>query len=535
MKKARILSLVAVLCLLVGGVASAADYPVSEDLQTYPLSDEKIQMTLWYPMASSMGELADFNDSEFFQWYEGKTNIHINFEVPAINTEPEAFQLLFASNDMPDMVYSQPSLYSYRAGEDKAIEEGYFVDLAEYLDLAPNYSAWLEEYPQFKKAAFSDTGKMFGFWGVWLPMYEEVQADMGLAIRKDFLDAVGMDVPVTYDDWYAVLTAFKDSLGIEAPYYTSQYGIDINGDFMAGFDTAPYFYQVDGVVKFGPLDDSYHDYLVMMNQWWQEGLLDRDFATRSGTSGVMADNDMMLNDKVGSLTDWGTRLSDTYVTRGASNPDFYLVGVQQPVKQEGDIPKYRSYASGNNMMHSGVISISADSAYIEEAIRWIDGFYAADVYLNANFGLEEQEDVVWYADSEDGHRIGDYDFRYSNPEGLSSATVLVKYWSKNPPVRVESSQIEQSDENKQEGWLAWSKFSPEYWISIRTTMTAEEGMEFASLYTDIETYVQECNVKFIMGQMSLEEYDAYRDTLRKMNIERCIELKQAALDRFNAR
>ncbi len=55
--------------------------------------------------------------------------------------------------------------------------------------------------------------------------------------------------------------------------------------------------------------------------------------------------------------------------------------------------------------------------------------------------------------------------------------------------------IEQSDENKQEGWRIWSKFTPENWLSTRITMTAEEGTEFASLYTDIETYVQECNVK----------------------------------------
>ena len=51
----------------------------------------------------------------------------------------------------------------------------------------------------------------------------------------------------------------------------------------------------------------------------------------------------------------------------------------------------------------------------------------------------------------------------------------------------------------------------------------------------IETYVQECNVKFIMGQMSLDDYDSYRETLRSMGIERCTELQQAALDRYFAR
>lgn len=519
---------------MVAGAAGEVNYTCPVDHQTYPISEEKITLTMWYPMASSMGELSDFNDSEFFQWLEEKTNIHIEFQVPATGTDNDSFQLLFASDDMPDLIYGQPGSYCYRAGEDKAIEDGYFIDMAQYMDYAPNYQEWLDTYPDFKKACYSDSGKMYGMWGVWFPMYETVQADQGLAIRKDFLEKVGMEAPVTYDDWYNVLKAFKEQLGIEAPFYTSKYGIDVTGEMMAGYDTAPYFYQKDGQVKFGPLDDSYCEYLKMLNKWWNEGLLDRDFATRAST-GVTADNDMMLNDKVGSLVDYGSRLSDTYVTRGATNPDFYLIGLEQPVMAENGVtPAYRDYKSGNDMMQSYCMNINAASEHIEAAIRWVDAFYAADNYLNANFGIESEEGIVWHK-AADGHRIGNYDFRYNNPNGISSATVLVKYWSKNPNVRVESAQIEQSDENKQAGWKIWSKYSPDNWISKRTTMTSEEGTEYASLYIDIETYVQECNVKFIMGQMSLEDYDSYRDTLRSMGIERCIELQQAALDRYNAR
>ncbi|MEG2206657.1 MAG: hypothetical protein RR065_01000 [Clostridia bacterium] len=531
----RMLCLLVALVMMLSAASAVAEvkYTCMEDHQTYPISKEKITLRLWYPMAGSMGELANFNDSEFFQWMEELTNIHIEFEIPTTNTEKDAFQLLFASDEMPDLIYSEPGKYQYRGGEDKAIEDGYFINLADYMQYAPNYQEWLETYPAFKKASYSDSGKMYGLWGVWFPMYDIVQADQGLAVRKDFLDKVGLDVPVTYDDWYVMLKAFKDQLGIEAPYYTSKYGIDVKGEMMAGFDTAPYFYQKDGAVKYGPLDDSYKEYLTMLNKWWNEGLLDRDFATRTST-GITADNEMMLNDKVGSLTDYGTRLSDTYITRGATNPEFYLVGVQQPVKKVGDVPAYRDYMSGNDMLDGYCMNINAASKNIEAAIRWTDAFYAASIYLNANFGIDSQENVVWHK-AEDGHRIGNYDFRYKNPNGISSATVLVKYWSKNPNVRVESAQIEQSDENKQNGYKTWSQFVPTNWLSIRNTFTSEEGTEYASMYTDIETYVQECNVKFIMGQMSLDDYDSYRDTLRKMGIERCIELKQSALDRYNAR
>jgi len=508
--------------------------------QSYPIVDEKVTLSMWYPMAGSMGELSDFNEGEFWKWYEEKTNIHIDFIVPAANTEKDAFNLLFVSDDMPDMLYTQPgdssTAHNYRGGEDKAIEDGYFIDMNEYLEYSPNYVSWINNQVDtgYQRAIYTDTGRLYGMWALRLPMDYEigVMAELGVSIRQDFLDAVGMDIPTTYDEWYDVLVAFRDELGIEAPFYTDKYGIDYTGEFMAGFGTAPYFYQVDGTIKYGPMDDEYKEYLTMLNQWYDEGLLDQDFPTRANTA-YSPDAEMMLNDKVGACIDWATRLSDTYISRGATNEDFYLVAAPQPTKGDGTVPKFHT-VTGHSLIHGACVVFSAESDYIEEAIRWNDGFYAEDVYLNANYGLEDQEGVVWYA-AEDGHRIGDYDFRYANPNGLSSATVLVQYWTKNPPVRVEAAQIEQADDNKQSAYVTWSQYDAEWVIPRRTTMTADESTTYSSIYTDIETYVQECTVKFITGSMSLDTYDAFRDTLRQMGIEEAISYRQAALDRYNQR
>ncbi|MDR1902601.1 MAG: hypothetical protein LBQ88_10010 [Treponema sp.] len=507
--------------------------------QSYPIVKDKITLSLWYPWAGSMGELADFNDAEFFQWYEQKTNIHINFIVPPANSEKDAFNLLFASGDMPDIIYSSPNsppatAQTYRGGEDKAIEDGYFINLAEYTQFAPNFMSWISngQASGLSKAVYSDKGNLYGFWGIWKPMNNSVMPELGLAIRKDFLDKVNKQIPSTYDEWYDVLTAFRDQLKIAAPLYTSKFGIDVFGEFMAGFGTAPYFYQVDGKVKYGPMDDAYKEYLAMLHKWYNEGLLDKDFPTRASV-GFSADNDMMLNDKVGALVDWATRLSETYVSRGASNPGFYLVAAPQPKKTGGPDPHFRSVTGGDQLFEA-CVQVSTDSKYIEQAIRWVDGFYAEDIYLNANYGLESQKGVVWQ-EAPDGHRIGDYNFRYANPNKMSSATVLVKYWVKNPPLRVEAAQIEQADENKQSAYRTWGAFEADWVISGRTTMTAEESTRYSSIYTDIETYVQECNVKFITGSMSLSTYDSYRDTLRRMGINDAIALRQAALDRFLAR
>ncbi|MBQ9154097.1 MAG: hypothetical protein IJ130_09810 [Solobacterium sp.] len=522
-----------------GGEASGpAEIPTSDVFKgetnqlTYPISSEKITLSYWYPHGNSIGTLNDFNDSEFFQWMEEKTNIHIDFVVPAVGEEANSFNQLFISEDLPDILYTQPATQKYRDGMDAAIEDGYVVDLRNYLDLMPNYVSWLNSIPTAKKDALTDTGKMYGFWSFWDNM-EGGYADQGISIRKDFLDKVGEEIPETYEDWERVLTKFKDELGIEAPYYTSKYGIDY-GEFMAGYGIAPYFYQVDGTVKYGPMQDEYKEYLTMMHDWYEKGLLDPDFSTRQST-GVAADNDMILNDKIGALIDWGTRMTDAYISRGATNPDFYAVAAKQPKKSASDPdPAFRIVNNNFHDLQSVCILINAKSEHIEEAIKWVDSFYAKDVYLNANYGIDSEEGTVWYA-AEDGHRIGDYDFRYSNPDGLDSATVAAKYWAKNPPVRVEAAQIEQMPEDRAASYAVWSTYESKNFIPTTVTMTTDESSEYSQYYTDLEAFVQENNVKFINGQRSLDEYDAYRDQLKSMGIETCIKLQQAALDRYNAR
>ena len=134
-----------------------------------------------------------------------------------------------------------------------------------------------------------------------------------------------------------------------------------------------------------------------------------------------------------------------------------------------------------------------------------------------------------------GHRIGNFDFRYANPDGLDSLTVAAKYWAKNPPIRCEASQIEQMPPERAASYAVWSKYEPKNYIPVTVTMTSDENSEYTQYYTDIEAYVQENEVKFINGERSLDEYDAYRETLKSMGIEKCIALKQASLDRYYKR
>ena len=72
-------------------------------------------------------------------------------------------------------------------------------------------------------------------------------------------------------------------------------------------------------------------------------------------------------------------------------------------------------------------------------------------------------------------------------------------------------------------------------ISTFVTMTADESSEYASIMNNIDTYVNETLVKFIMGIRPLEEFDTYVEDIWAMGLQDAIDIQQAALNRYNAR
>ena len=69
------------------------------------------------------------------------------------------------------------------------------------------------------------------------------------------------------------------------------------------------------------------------------------------------------------------------------------------------------------------------------------------------------------------------------------------------------------------------------------SLTSEENTELATYYTDISTYFREAASQFISGVLDVDgaDWDTYMNNLQGMNLERCIEIKQAGLDRYLAR
>ena len=66
-------------------------------------------------------------------------------------------------------------------------------------------------------------------------------------------------------------------------------------------------------------------------------------------------------------------------------------------------------------------------------------------------------------------------------------------------------------------------------------MTPEQNAEYSTIMTDVQTAVDEATPQFISGVRSLDEYDAYLETLQTLNIDRAVEIVQEAYDAFMSR
>jgi putative aldouronate transport system substrate-binding protein len=241
------------------------------------ISEKPITLTYWvflHPNAAKI--IQNHNESVVYQQLEKLTGIKIDFMHPPIGQHSEQFQLLISSNNLPDIIEGLPQ--NYPGGPDLAIQNGTYVKLNDLIDeYAPNYKR-LREDPEIARDTITDQGNVYCF--------QQVQENKGKPwagpfLRGDWLDDLGLEVPETIDDWYIMLKAFKESKGASAPLALAKSGFSLlNTGLNSAWGVGQEFYKVDNIVKYGPAEPMYKDFLMTMNKWYTEGLIDKDFATR---------------------------------------------------------------------------------------------------------------------------------------------------------------------------------------------------------------------------------------------------------------
>ncbi|WP_055669210.1 extracellular solute-binding protein [Desnuesiella massiliensis] len=478
--------------------------------------NEKITIKYWTSFTPNQ-YIKSLNESLMYQELEKRTNVHVEFEHPVEGQETEQFNLLVNSNTLPDVIQTYAT--QYKGGMDKAIKDGVYIRLNELIDkYAPNFKKLLQEDPELARQVTTDQGNIYAFPAVGIDKNEP--AWWGPVIRKDWLNELGLKEPTTIDEWYSVLKQFKEKKNT-APLILNKRGLDPYGTIVSAFDVGNGFYKKGNTIKYGPMDPGFKEYLATMNKWFNEGLIDKDFATRDTKSREA----LITSGKAGIyMTEYA--LVDQYVAAiRVTDPKAEFSPIVQPSLKAGEKVKMR-VVNERNGGYEAVITSACKNP--EQVVKWFDYAYSKEGQMLFNYGIEGTSYTMV-----DG-KPKFTDLMTKNPDGLDFWTVCNKYKLEIGPYLRDYKALPEFSKFSLEAMDKWTKADTDY-VVPPINLTAEENEKYSAIMSDVNTYRDEMILKFITGKEPLSKFDSYVEQLKKMGIEDAIKIYQAALERYNNR
>ena len=502
---------------------------------------EPLTLTMWFPFTSDIIDSA--NDNVVFQTLEEITGVHIDFVHPPSGEEDENFNLMLASNDLTDM-FRNPR--TYPGGNDKGVDDGFYVDLATLLneEYAPNLTLLMQEYPEIKRQTYNDDGVI---WGLPQIQLSEEPAWSGPLLRQDWLEDLNLEVPETIADWEEVLIAFRDNIETcEAPMLLSVFDWKwgSNCAFASAYDSSfdgrnLLWLNKDGEVAFGPAEPGYKDFLTLFSNWYAEGLIDPDFASRDGASY----DAMITSGKSGAfITAYGGITG--YVSAGQTDDaDFAIVAAASPVAVEGGTVHIRQKDS---LIKDNRGVITTQCEYPEIAMQWFDYGYSTAGLMLYSYGVEGVSYELKTTDDW-GLSAGFMpkeilatnmkpeftEIMTNNPDGYDFWKMADKYKVHNGPYlrNPHATILAEAALDAMEKWNS----SGSDWVMPPVSLNSEESSRYGEIMSNVKTYYEEMTLKFIAGIEPMDNFDQYITDLKLLGIEEAAEIQQAALDRYNQR
>ncbi len=503
-----------------------------------PLSEETVTYTYFYQTAPFIAPyIDDYNELNYYKGLEEATNVRFEFDVYTMNAS-DAFNVMVASGEYKDVIIGLSGLYN--GGAVKAIEDEIVIDLSAAIDeYCPNYKKLITSDPDLYKDVCTDEGIIANFGYIY---DEPKKANSGVTIRKDWLDELGMDIPETYDDYFNVLVAFKNEYGCKEPLYMSPLGVCNNNCLLAGYKLAGLtggsfatggtgfanspFYVDGGEIHYGFVEEGFRDYLNMMHTWYDAGLFTSDFVSNPVRD---IDHDLIGRGDVGMWVDLATNMEQ--YKAASTDPDFQAIAIPDAVMESGGKVYYSSYDPTRVYKYGASISTQCEN--LDIICRMFDYMYTHDGFILANYGLEG----VSFEYDENGEPV--FIESIFEDETMNSTIVEAVFTSFVEPGIIDPNRFNyRYSEDVLEAYDIWmSNIDLENYIRVPTnlTLTIDESLTLASLYSDIETHATEIMLQVIMGDMTLEDWDECVDVMYNQGLQECIDIVQTAMDRYNSK
>lgn len=512
--------LLLILSLLISACSSNTAGNSSSKEKEEGNSSKPVKLSVF--IASRASDALYTNETLIWKELGKRLNIEFEFITGDTKTMTEKFPIMVSSGEYPDIISGRTRDFN------KFGQQGAFIALNDYMKDASNLQKYLMDNQEAKTQAMGVDGSIYS-----IPMLSAVQTSEGPLIRQDWLDRLQLAVPETIDDWYNVLTAFKEkdangngdpndeipfaTTGAPDTYYLNfadAWGIDLNADGR--------WFEANGKMEYSPIDPRAKEFLTTMNKWYSEGLLDKEMLSRQEKDYTT----MIFNDKVGSTNHWiGYVAAFNARPEAAQIKGFNYQVTPPPVLNKGD----KALTSRQQLITvPWAWAISSKNKHIEATMKLFDYVYSDEGQLLLNFGVEgdtytkQADGSIQYTDkitkNGDGsakalHRIG--------------AQALIGF--RQDPLYEKASCVSE-DACKQ----LFNYVDNDYFRDPIPSLkyTDEEAEKFNEISTQLNTYVDEMISKFIIGQEPLSKFDSYVATVKSMQFDELEKIQNKGLENY---
>ena len=521
--------------------AGPTDEPEPEpEASIFPLAEE-VELEIALPLAPFANALiTELNDWVMFREMEKITNVHWKGSLhPALNAT-ETFSMLLASGDYPDVMTNLDSVS--KNGNYQNYIDGIIIDLTDLIaQHAPDVQKLLDADPELtiNLGYEGENGSTIILNFPMLNAEPSCNQESGLQYRGDWLEAEGLAVPETISEFEEVLKAFKvnhDSyyyIGNKPEELPISNALNVRGNYdeIAKEGVAFPLYVRDGKVICGLLQDEFREYLTIANRWYKNGYLHPDFFN-GVSANVDAETGRVESGEFGSYrAGLSTFVFVNDALETAGNGGYMVPGPNLLNENHDDTHLGMMRFKLRN--RSWVISTACEQP--ELVCQWINYLFTDEGYILYNYGVEGE--TFDYVDGQPKLN----DLVLNNPDGLP--VIMTEYVYTNneasdvPGRLYMAKNLANYDEKALEARQLWlDSYGASDWVIPRAvTLNTEEQEIYNSIFGDILTYFQEMNLSFVTGEKSLDEFDAYRDKLVSLGMDKVVELYQAAYDRYAQR
>ncbi len=484
------------------------------------------KVTYWVMLSNNAAQVvSNLGETPLAQKLMETFDCEIEYQHPAQGQDGEKFNILIASGKLPDIIEYKWQT-NYPGGPQKALDDGIVQELNLETD-APNLAAYIKDHPELDKMIKTDNGQYYGY--PFIRGEEYLQTSAGMIIRDDWLDDLGLELPETVDEWEVVLKRFKEEkLGGAAPSVSAL--LNTQGGFMQAYGVCTNDLYVDnGVIKYGPMEDGFKDWLTLMNDWYNKGYIASDYTSSTD------EHAKTLNGELG-VTAGACGSGIGRIMAAATEEGFSVTGTKAPVLNKGDKPIYGNYQNAV----TGIFGvITKDAKNKELCAKILDYGYCEDGIMLHNFGIEGESYTLVDKEGYEGKYPQFTELITKNPDGLSMAVSMSRYTNSH----TEAPFVQKREYMEQYAALPQQQLALENWMYTDVkehflppySLTVDQINEIATERENITTYRDEMVAKFIMGIEPIENFDAFRENIKQRGIEKIIQYNQEAYERYQTR